>query len=54
MGCSTRHAFASGRCTQDAGWVRGRVTGELWLDYSAEELTAGSQINESPDPLVGR
>ncbi|MEU9384276.1 zinc-ribbon domain-containing protein [Streptomyces sp. NPDC048279] len=34
--------------------ARGRVTGELWLDYSSKEIAAGSQIKEIPDLLVGR
>ncbi|MBT2417324.1 MULTISPECIES: Lsr2 family protein [Streptomyces] len=34
--------------------ARARVTGELWLDYSTQELAVGTQINETPDPLVGR
>ncbi|WP_234022004.1 MULTISPECIES: Lsr2 family protein [unclassified Streptomyces] len=34
--------------------ARGRVTGELWLDYSTREIAAGSQIKETPDLLVGR
>jgi len=34
--------------------ARGRVTGELWLDYSAKELEAVPQIKKTPDPLVGR
>jgi hypothetical protein len=34
--------------------ARGRVTGELWLDYSTMQLAAGSQFKESPDPLGGR
>ncbi|MFF4561126.1 hypothetical protein [Streptomyces sp. NPDC001435] len=33
--------------------AKGRVTGELWLDYSTNELAAGSQIKEAPDPLFG-
>ncbi|MER6161618.1 hypothetical protein ABT147_39905 [Streptomyces sp. NPDC001868] len=34
--------------------ARGRVTGELWLDYSTKELATGPQIKETPEPLVGR
>ncbi|MGA5452692.1 zinc-ribbon domain-containing protein [Streptomyces umbrinus] len=34
--------------------ARGRVTGELWLDYCAEQLAAGTQIKEILAPLVGR
>jgi hypothetical protein len=34
--------------------ARGRVTEELWLDYSTMELAAGPQIKETPDPLAGR
>lgn len=34
--------------------VRGRLTGELWLDYSTKELAAELQTTETPDPLVGR
>ncbi|MEU0383042.1 zinc-ribbon domain-containing protein [Streptomyces chartreusis] len=34
--------------------ARGRVTGDLWLDYSTEKLTAGTPIKETPDPPVGR
>ncbi|MGW5335924.1 Lsr2 family DNA-binding protein [Streptomyces bauhiniae] len=34
--------------------ARGRVTGELWLDYSTKELAAMPQIKETPDPRVGR
>ncbi|MCC9738549.1 zinc-ribbon domain-containing protein [Streptomyces sp. MNU89] len=33
--------------------ARGGVTGELWLDYSTNELAAGAQIKEAPDPLCG-
>lgn len=33
--------------------ARGRVTGELWLDYSTNELAAGAQIKEAPEPLCG-
>lgn len=34
--------------------ARGRVTGELWLDYSTEKLAAGTPIKETPDPPGGR
>ncbi len=47
-GCSTRRVFASGAVSagRQLG-ARGRVTGELWLDYSTKELAAGPHIKET-------
>ncbi|MDT9701696.1 hypothetical protein [Streptomyces sp. P17] len=34
--------------------TRGRLTGELWLDYATKELAVGTKIDEPPDPRIGR